>query len=79
MKLTYIPPEVVDGKAVVKYQSLDVMSDINRWKSSVYGYVMGTNPSFGAIENYARTRWEEFGFEKCFKLTSGLYLFQFET
>ncbi|GAA0164671.1 hypothetical protein LIER_20255 [Lithospermum erythrorhizon] len=47
MKLSYIPPEVIDGKLVVRYQSVDVMPG-------------------------------EFGFKKAFKLSSGLFLFQFE-
>ncbi|GAA0164492.1 hypothetical protein LIER_20111 [Lithospermum erythrorhizon] len=43
MKLTYIPPEEIDGKAVVRYQSIDVIRGVNRWRSSVFGYVIGLN------------------------------------
>ncbi|GAA0144253.1 hypothetical protein LIER_35895 [Lithospermum erythrorhizon] len=51
MKLTFIAPEIVNGKQVVKYQSIDIRPGINRWKSAAYGYVMGINPSFGTFEN----------------------------
>ncbi|GAA0170820.1 hypothetical protein LIER_25001 [Lithospermum erythrorhizon] len=42
------------GKPVVKYQSSDVMIGINRWKSVAIGYFQGINPSFGAIEHFAK-------------------------
>ncbi|GAA0166739.1 hypothetical protein LIER_40247 [Lithospermum erythrorhizon] len=79
MKLSFIPLEIVDGKLVVKYQSSDVMIGINRWKSTTFGYVLGINPSFGAIENFARNRWNVFGFEKYFKLSLRVFLFKFES
>ncbi|GAA0168141.1 hypothetical protein LIER_22924 [Lithospermum erythrorhizon] len=66
------------GRPVVKYQSNDVMIGINRWNSAAFGYVLGINPSFGAIENFVRNRWKEFDFEKCFKLSPGVFLFIFE-
>ncbi|GAA0182211.1 hypothetical protein LIER_30339 [Lithospermum erythrorhizon] len=72
MKLTYIPPEDVNGETVVKYQSIDVIPEINRWRSSAIGYVMELNPSFGAIDRFAR-RYEGYGLEKVFKLASGIF------
>ncbi|GAA0148380.1 hypothetical protein LIER_07842 [Lithospermum erythrorhizon] len=78
MNLTFIPPEEVNGKAVVKYQSTDVMPSINWWKSATYGYVMGLNPNFITIEQFVESRWKGFGFKKMYKLAFGLFLFQFE-
>ncbi|GAA0140872.1 hypothetical protein LIER_02142 [Lithospermum erythrorhizon] len=60
MKLTFITLEVVNGKQVVKYQSIDVMPDINRWKLATYGFVMGINPSVGAVESFAQKRFKRF-------------------
>ncbi|GAA0156360.1 hypothetical protein LIER_13876 [Lithospermum erythrorhizon] len=77
MRLMFIPPEEVNGIAVVKYQSTGVMPGINRWKSAAYGDVMGINPNFITIEKFVCVKWREFGYEKMFKLASGLFLFQF--
>ncbi|GAA0149952.1 hypothetical protein LIER_09000 [Lithospermum erythrorhizon] len=79
MKLTFIPPEEVNGKSVVKYQSIDVILGINRWRSAAYGYVMGINPNFASIERFANSRWAKYGFEKLYKVSSGLFIFQFSS
>ncbi|GAA0166915.1 hypothetical protein LIER_40272 [Lithospermum erythrorhizon] len=79
MKLTFIPPEEVNGKSVVKYQSIDVILGINRWRSAAYGYVMGINPNFASIERFANSRWAKYGFEKLYKVSSRLFILQFSS
>ncbi|GAA0139126.1 hypothetical protein LIER_00735 [Lithospermum erythrorhizon] len=79
MKLTFILPKEVNGKQVVKYQLNDVIPGSNRWRSAAYGYVIGLNPNLTVVERFAKSRWGEFGFEKLYKLSSGLFLFEFST
>ncbi|GAA0159532.1 hypothetical protein LIER_16285 [Lithospermum erythrorhizon] len=79
LNLTYIPPNAVDGREVVRYCSNDVMIGVNRWKSKVFGFFLRLNPSFGVIENFAKNHWKQFGFESAFKLNNGVFLFQFES
>ncbi|GAA0176270.1 hypothetical protein LIER_29290 [Lithospermum erythrorhizon] len=80
MKHTYIPPEIVDGKPVVKYESIDViLPGINKWNSTAYGYVMGMNPSIRDMENFIKNQWSGFNFEEVFMLSSGFFLFKFKT
>ncbi|GAA0177574.1 hypothetical protein LIER_29721 [Lithospermum erythrorhizon] len=79
LKLSFIPPEVVDGKAVVKYKSAYVLPSINRWNLGPFAYVMGLNPSSATMENFAKNQWKEFNFEEIFLLTSRVFLFRFKS
>ncbi|GAA0159094.1 hypothetical protein LIER_15960 [Lithospermum erythrorhizon] len=63
-----IPPEEVNGKTVVKYQSNDVILGIKQWRWLAVGYVMALNPNFLAIERFVKARWGDFGFEKASNL-----------
>ncbi|GAA0149906.1 hypothetical protein LIER_08963 [Lithospermum erythrorhizon] len=40
MKLAFIPPNVVNGRLVVKYKEIDVLPGVNCWKSAAFGYIV---------------------------------------
>ncbi|GAA0175920.1 hypothetical protein LIER_41992 [Lithospermum erythrorhizon] len=61
MDLTYIEPQLVDGKPLVHIPYSVTMAGEERWKHTLIGYVLGLNPSFTDMEGFVKARWAELG------------------
>ncbi|GAA0162521.1 hypothetical protein LIER_43608 [Lithospermum erythrorhizon] len=79
MELTYIEPQLVDGKPLVEIPFLVTMAGKERWKHMLIGYVLGLNPSFTDMEGFVKARWAELGEVRVHLMGKGLFVFQMES
>ncbi|GAA0187005.1 hypothetical protein LIER_34293 [Lithospermum erythrorhizon] len=63
MKLTFVAPEMVEGKPMVRYKLIDILPGVNRWSSAAYGWALDVfqasfHPTsmgmFGHSDEYSR-------------------------
>ncbi|GAA0173751.1 hypothetical protein LIER_27303 [Lithospermum erythrorhizon] len=79
MDLTYIEPQLVDGKPLVEIPFSVTMAGEERWKHTLIGYVLGLNPSFMDMEGFVKARWAELGEVRVHLMGKGLFVFQMES
>ncbi|XP_074278607.1 uncharacterized protein LOC141602200 [Silene latifolia] len=53
--------------------------EIDYWSFSIYGYVMGANPPWRALEGYLRREWKDYEIAKVAFLPNGLFVVRFAT
>ncbi|GAA0158739.1 hypothetical protein LIER_15685 [Lithospermum erythrorhizon] len=79
MDLTYIEPQLVDGKPLVEISYSVNVAGEERWKHTLIGYVLGLCPSFADMEGFVKSRWAELGVVRVHLMGKGLFLFQLES
>ncbi|XP_074290286.1 uncharacterized protein LOC141617016 [Silene latifolia] len=64
---------------ILKLTSDDVQEEIDYWSLAIYGYVMGANPPWAAMEGYLRREWRDYEITKIAFLPNGLFVVRFAT
>ncbi|KAL2934330.1 hypothetical protein RDABS01_017449 [Bienertia sinuspersici] len=55
----------------------DIRPEIDYWKSSVVGYVIGANPPGNVMEGFLRRIWKNFDIDKVVTIKKGMFLIRF--
>ncbi|XP_074296934.1 uncharacterized protein LOC141627598 [Silene latifolia] len=64
---------------LLKITADDVQAEIDYWSLAIYGYVMGANPPWAAMEGYLRREWCDYEITKISFLPNGLFVVRFST
>ncbi|OIS97609.1 hypothetical protein A4A49_62384 [Nicotiana attenuata] len=59
IKLSYIPPKIVDGKTVVQLEKEDVDKDILKWRCALIMYVTGKILGYNYMHRFAKQSWNQ--------------------
>ncbi|XP_060210241.1 uncharacterized protein LOC132637115 [Lycium barbarum] len=57
MTLTFIAPVIENGEKIVELQRAEVAKGTEKWNKAVILYVVGEDPSIGAIERFIASEW----------------------
>ncbi|KAH0764709.1 hypothetical protein KY285_000580 [Solanum tuberosum] len=57
MSLTYIPPDLIDGKPVVKLDAIEVGEEADKWRCALIAYFVGPVPGYNAMSRYIAQHW----------------------
>ncbi|XP_074300594.1 uncharacterized protein LOC141631877 [Silene latifolia] len=73
-----VPDATPEGN-FLKLTADDVKDEIEYWSYAIYGYVMGANPPWRALEGYLRREWKDYEISKVAFLPNGLFVVRFAT
>ncbi|XP_060182421.1 uncharacterized protein LOC132612097 [Lycium barbarum] len=79
MKLTYIPPEIVEGKPVAQLEQEEMDSEIRKWSSALIVYVIGETPGYNYMLRYVTQNWNKVAEPEVFLHEEGYYVVKFQT
>ena len=57
MQLSYFPPQVVNGQAVVQLEEKEVQEEEQKWKCALIAYVIGECPGYNTMKRYIMVNW----------------------
>ena len=52
MKLSYFPPQVVNGQTMVQLEEKEVQEEEQKWKCALIAYVIGECPGYNTMKRY---------------------------
>ncbi|XP_074297223.1 uncharacterized protein LOC141627927 [Silene latifolia] len=67
------------GKVTLQLTEADVLPEINYWSSSLYGYIMGTNPPWNVVSGYLKRIWKDYDVDKISFMPNGIFIVRFKT
>ncbi|XP_074277924.1 uncharacterized protein LOC141601531 [Silene latifolia] len=76
---TPIHPATDSGKVTLQLSEDDVLPEINYWSSSLYGYIMGTNPPWNVVSGYLKRIWKNYDVDKISFIRNGIFIVRFKT
>lgn len=77
LSLQYIPPRVVEGKAVVEISSQAINDAITHWSDTLIGYVVGQRPYYNHLKNSLLHMWSPVGRIEIHARENGYFIFKF--
>ena len=77
MQLSYFPPQVVDGQAVVQLEGKEVQQEEQKWKSALIAYVIGEGPGYNTMKRYIMLNWSSVSKPELFLHEDGYCLSSF--
>ena len=77
MKLSYVPPQVVDGQAVVQLEEKELHEEEQKWKCALIAYVIG-EPGYNTMKRYIMVNWANVSKLEVFLHEDGYYLIKFQ-
>ena len=78
MQLSYFPPQVVDGQAVVQLEGKEVQQEEQKWKSALIAYVIGEGPGYNTMKRYIMLNWSSVSKPELYVHEDGYYLIKFQ-
>ncbi|XP_074266553.1 uncharacterized protein LOC141589828 [Silene latifolia] len=66
------------GKVTLQLTDADVLPEINYWSSSLYGYIMGTNPPWNVVSGYLKRIWKDYDVDKISFMPNGIFIVRFK-
>ncbi|KAH0724739.1 hypothetical protein KY284_000604 [Solanum tuberosum] len=79
MNLTYIPPEIVNGKIVVQLDENEVEQEAEKWKCALIVFVIGEKPGFNYMRRYIEHYWKDIADSVIFLHEDGYYIVKFQS
>ena len=52
MQLSYFPPQVVNGQALVRLEEKEVQEEEQKWMCALIAYVIGEYPGYNTMKRY---------------------------
>lgn len=77
MELKFIPPTIINGKKVVELTREDVVSENEKWKYALIGYMIGGTPTIGEMEQYVAVQGSFEDKPKVYYHNSGYFVINF--
>ncbi|XP_074297875.1 uncharacterized protein LOC141628669 [Silene latifolia] len=74
--LARIPEEPSD---LLQFSDDDVKGELEYWKKSVYGFVLGANPPVEVVEGFLKRLWSNYPIDKISFCANGVFLRRFRT
>ncbi|XP_019241976.1 PREDICTED: uncharacterized protein LOC109227676 [Nicotiana attenuata] len=78
MKLTYIPPQVVNGEIRVQYKE-EVDRKTEKWKGALIAYVLGDLPGYNVMKRYIENTWNSIPDPELYMHEDGYYIIKFKS
>lgn len=69
MTLSYFPPQLVNGQAVVQLEKEEVDPEIEKWKCSLIVYVIRDSPGYSLMYRYIKQTWNKIADPNCSYMT----------
>ncbi|KAH0730337.1 hypothetical protein KY289_001525 [Solanum tuberosum] len=79
MALSYIPPQVIDGKSVIKLDKIEVERETSKWKCASIVYVLGESPGYNTMHRYISQTWTEVAAPEIFMHEKGYFIVRFQS
>ncbi|XP_074266067.1 uncharacterized protein LOC141588528 [Silene latifolia] len=64
---------------LIQFSDEDVKDELEYWKNSVYGFVLGANPPVEVVEGFLRRLWATYPIDKVSFCANGIFLVRFKT
>ncbi|XP_074265880.1 uncharacterized protein LOC141588331 [Silene latifolia] len=74
--LRTIPEE---NEELLQFSDDDVKEELEYWKNSVYGFVLGANPPVDVVEGFLKRLWAKFPIDKISFCSNGVFIVRFKT
>ncbi|XP_074300991.1 uncharacterized protein LOC141632336 [Silene latifolia] len=74
--LATIPEEPSD---LLQFSDEDVKEELEYWKNSVYGFILGANPPVEVVEGFLKRLWSNYPIDKISFCANGVFLVRFRT
>ena len=78
MKLSYFPPQVVNGQTMVQLEEKEVQEEEQKWKCVLIAYVIGECPRYNTMKRYILMNWSSVNKPEVFFHEDGYYLIKFQ-
>ncbi|WMV37120.1 hypothetical protein MTR67_030505 [Solanum verrucosum] len=79
MTLSYIPPQVIDGKSVIQLDKTNVDRETAKWKCVMIVYVLGESPGYNTMHRYISQTWAEVVAPEIFMHDEGYFIVRFQS
>ncbi|KAJ8430087.1 hypothetical protein Cgig2_006539 [Carnegiea gigantea] len=76
--LSFVQSQWINGVKCARIESVDVISEIEYWKSSVLCSVLGANPPLEVMEGFIRRIWKSFAIDKICLVKKWVYVVWFQ-
>lgn len=77
MKLSYIPPEIVEGNVTVKLDKKETERETDKWKNSLVIYILGETPGYNQMQRYIAQNWNKVAKPDLYYHEDGYYIARF--
>lgn len=67
INLTYVPPEIVNGRPVARVDPNEFQSCSDEWRNALVMYVVGETPSYSFMDKYITKTWNNVTKPTCMK------------
>lgn len=78
MTLSYIPPEIVNGKPMAQLDPKEINRNTLIWKNALIVYVLGETPPFLYMENYIAKYWKTANKPETYLHEDGFFIVKFQ-
>ncbi|KAH0652563.1 hypothetical protein KY289_030241 [Solanum tuberosum] len=79
MALSYIPPQVIDGKSVIQLDKTEVDRETAKWKCDMIVYVLGESPGYNTMHRYISQTWAEVVAPEILMHEEGYFIVRFQS
>ncbi|XP_060190454.1 uncharacterized protein LOC132619624 [Lycium barbarum] len=79
MALSFIPPEMVNGKVVVKMVQAEIEQEIEKWSRVLIVYVVGETPSYNYMKRFIGQTWASVSEPAVYYHDGGYYIVRFQS
>ncbi|XP_019265997.1 PREDICTED: uncharacterized protein LOC109243506 [Nicotiana attenuata] len=79
MSLTYIPPQIVNGRTVVQLEAEEVEPEEEKWNFALIVYIIGETPGYNAMSRYISQNWLNIDTPELYLHDEGYYVVRFNS